>query len=147
MEHFEIGYLMGLIVGEGSFTGSGPQPWLAVRLHAEDPVPLERLRVGLGGRVYGPYLHRGRRSRVWMLQGRELLDALPLLYDRLPESKKRMQFEEWLKKHGLKSIARRSAFWRYLSAAARELEGLHVEPSRFTVPTAVETPVTDRTLA
>jgi hypothetical protein len=36
----EIAYCMGLIVGEGSFTGDKLQPALQVRLHGSDPEPL-----------------------------------------------------------------------------------------------------------
>ena len=40
----EIAYCMGLIVGEGCFSGDLEQPCLVVALHASDPQPLLALR-------------------------------------------------------------------------------------------------------
>jgi hypothetical protein len=57
MDAFDLGYVIGLIVGEGSFTGDRRDGCLTVKLHEEDPEPLERLKQVFGGRVYGPYAH------------------------------------------------------------------------------------------
>ena len=101
IDPFEAGYLMGLIVGEGCFAADRLKPFVAVRLHERDPEPLLRLQRSLGGVLYGPYRYVGndgteRRSRVWMLYGRELEAAIPFLYEYLPRSHKREQFENWL---------------------------------------------------
>lgn len=98
--HFVLGYVLGLIVGEGSFTG-GRQPELSMKLHEDDPEPLLCLKSVFGGRIYGPYLHAGRRYRIRLLRGWELWDALPVIFDALPPSKKRVQFEKWVQKFGL----------------------------------------------
>jgi hypothetical protein len=57
MDAFDLGYVIGLIVGEGSFTGDRRDGCLTVKLHEEDPEPSERLKQVFGGRVYGPYAH------------------------------------------------------------------------------------------
>ncbi|MDB4886259.1 MAG: hypothetical protein JWN79_1697 [Gemmatimonadetes bacterium] len=96
---FEIGYIMGLVVGEGSFTADRQQPYLQVKLHARDPFPLRFLEERLGGRVYGPYTHQGRHYFTWLLRGPSLREAIPMFRDHLPESWKREQFDRWLSRH------------------------------------------------
>jgi hypothetical protein len=90
---------MGLIVGEGSFTGDRQQPSLEIRMHRRDIEPLERVQRILGGRIFGPYSHGGRQIYVYMLRGRDLKAALPLLHEHLPASWKRVQFEAWRSKY------------------------------------------------
>jgi hypothetical protein len=96
----KLGYALGLIAGEGSFTGTPQAQWLAVKLHADDPEPLRDLLEMFGGRIYGPYLHGGRHYRTWVLRGDELYDALPTIWRYLPESRKRRQLAEWAAKFG-----------------------------------------------
>jgi hypothetical protein len=52
MTEFEIGYLMGLVVGEGSFTGDRRQYCLAINLHESDIQPLLTVKRLLGGRIH-----------------------------------------------------------------------------------------------
>ena len=92
---FDLGYLMGLIVGEGCFSGDRRRPRLAVKLHERDPQPLQFLVRALGGKVYGPYHHDGRRFLVYYLGGADLRRAIPLFLHHLPRSWKRHQFLEW----------------------------------------------------
>ena len=92
---FDLGYAMGLIVGEGSFSGDRRQPVLAVKLHERDPAPLLFLLRALGGKVYGPYHHECRRFYVYFLRGPDLRRAIPLFLHHLPQSWKRHQFLEW----------------------------------------------------
>jgi hypothetical protein len=99
VQAFEIGYIMGLVVGAGSFTADRQQPSLQVKMHARDPFPLRYLSDRLGGRVYGPYEHQGRRYYTWLLRGAPLRAAVPVFRDYLPESWKREQFERWLERH------------------------------------------------
>ena len=99
MDAFTLGYLMGLLVGEGSFSSDGRTPALSVRLHARDPQPLAWLERTLGGRVYGPYQSQGRHYSVWHLRGATLRRALPLLERYLPPSHKREQFLAWRAAH------------------------------------------------
>lgn len=99
MDAFDLGYVMGLVVGEGSFTGDRRQPALQVKLPARDPFPLRRLTELLGGRVYGPYDRTGRDYFLFLLRGRDLRAAVPLFERYLPASWKREQFELWLHRY------------------------------------------------
>ena len=99
MNSFDVGYAMGLIVGEGSFTGDRQQPSLEVKMHRRDVEPLEHLQRTLGGRIFGPYVHAGRNLYAYMLRGRELKAALPIIQQHLPSSWKRVQFEGWHAKY------------------------------------------------
>ena len=99
MREFDIGYIMGLVVSEGSFTADRRQPFLQVKLHVRDPFPLRHLADRLGGRVYGPYRHETRHYYTWLLRGPALKAAVPLFRVYLPESWKREQFERWLVQH------------------------------------------------
>ncbi len=96
---FDLGFAMGLIVGEGSFTGDRAQPSLEIRMHRRDLETLERVQRLLGGRVFGPYSHGGRQLYVYMLRGGELKSALPVIHENLPTSWKRVQFEAWRAKY------------------------------------------------
>ena len=99
VQAFELGYAMGLVVGEGSFTGDRVQPSLEIRMHRRDLAPLENVQRILGGRIFGPYSHGGRNLYVYMLRGRDLKNALPLLQEHLPSSWKRAQYEQWRAKY------------------------------------------------
>src|ERR1700679_3582003 len=78
---FDRGFLIGLLVGEGSFGGDGRQPQVVLRMHTRH----EAIFRWLGGRfprcrVYGPYHHGGRSYYQWMARGRALVeDLLPIL--------------------------------------------------------------------
>jgi len=95
VDTFDLGYAMGLIVSEGSFTGDRTQPSLEVKGHRRNLQPLEHLQRVFGGRIFGPYAHGGRNLYAYMLRGRELRGAVPLLSRHLPDSWKRVQFEAW----------------------------------------------------
>ena len=90
---------MGLIVGEGSFTGDRQQPSLEIRMHRRDLAPLENVQRLLGGRIFGPYSHGGRNLYVYMLRGQQLKEALPILQEHLPASWKRVQYDSWRQKY------------------------------------------------
>lgn len=95
---FEVGYITGLIVGEGSFTEDGKQPHLAVKLQVTDPTPIQFLKEKLGGKVY-QHNHGGRHYWLWLLRGRDLRASISLFDRWLPESRKRQQFSTWKEKH------------------------------------------------
>jgi len=99
VDPFTLGYTMGLLAASGSFTGDRTQPSLEFRAHRRDLAPLEAIRETLGGQVFGPYSHKGRPLFVYMLRGRELRDALPVIDRHLPQSWKRVQFEAWKAKY------------------------------------------------
>ena len=76
-----IGFLLGLLVGEGHFGGDGRQPQITLRMHVRH----ERLFRWLvstvpGSRLYGPYHHGGRDYYQWMARGDYLRQVLaPLI--------------------------------------------------------------------
>ena len=83
LSEFEIGYFVGILVGEGHFGGDGRQPQLTLRMHTDH----ERLfrwlqRTFPGGKLYGPYHHGGRNYFQWMARGEFLRQELVPLLDR-----------------------------------------------------------------
>lgn len=96
---FKVGYAMGIIVGEGSFTHSRSCPVLSVKLHERDPIPLVLVRYLLGGHIYGPYQSQGRRFLVWVLRGLELEANIPVFDRYLPSSYRRDQYDAWRAKY------------------------------------------------
>jgi hypothetical protein len=90
---FDIGVLVGLLVGEGHFGGDGRQPHITLRMHTDHEAVFHWLVDRFpGGRLYGPYDHSGRRYYQWMARGAYLRDVLvPLLAARLgPEHSERV---------------------------------------------------------
>jgi len=61
ISEFDAGFICGLVAGEGCFTGDRKQAVLAIKLHQDDPEPLKFIQEKLGGKIYGPYCHDGRR--------------------------------------------------------------------------------------
>jgi len=83
---FELGFLVGLLVGEGHFGGDGRQPQVTLRMHVRHEAIFRWLeRTFPGGRLYGPYHHDGRDYFQWMARGPFLRDELAPLLDRLLE--------------------------------------------------------------
>jgi hypothetical protein len=80
---FEVGVLLGVLIGEGHFGGDGRQAQITLRMHV-DHEPLFRWieRTFPGGRLYGPYDHGGRRYFQWMARGAFLRDTLVPVLDR-----------------------------------------------------------------
>ncbi len=79
----ELGFLVGLLVGEGHFGGDGRQPHVSLRMHVRHEAIFRWLeRTFPGGRVYGPYHHGGRDYLQWMARGPFLRDELAPLLDR-----------------------------------------------------------------
>ncbi len=83
LSEFEIGFLLGVLVGEGHFGGDGKQPHITLRMHTDHENLFRWLEGKLpGGRLYGPYDHSGRRYFQWMARGEFLREALIPLLDR-----------------------------------------------------------------
>ena len=78
---FEIGLLVGILVGEGHFGGDGRQPHITLRMHTDHEALFRWLEKTFpGGRLYGPYHHGGRSYFQWMARGPFLREELvPLL--------------------------------------------------------------------
>lgn len=80
MSDLDLGFLLGVLVGEGSFGGDGRQPAITVRMHVRHEA-LFRVLVRLvpGSRLYGPYTHSGRSYFQWLARGQALRNLLPHL--------------------------------------------------------------------
>ena len=79
---FEIGFLVGILAGEGHFGGDGRQPQITLRMHTDH----ERLfrwiqQTFPGGKLYGPYHHGGRSYFQWMARGKFLRQELVPVLD------------------------------------------------------------------
>jgi hypothetical protein len=80
---FDLGFLVGILVGEGHFGGDGRQPHVTLRMHVRHEAIFDWLqRTFPGGRVYGPYHHGGRDYLQWMARGAFLRDELAPVLDR-----------------------------------------------------------------
>ena len=81
LTEFDRGFLLGLLVGEGSFGGDGKQPKITVRMHTRHEALFNSLIARFPrSRLYGPYHHGGRSYYQWMARGRVLVeDLLPVL--------------------------------------------------------------------
>lgn len=85
LSDFEIGVVVGLLIGEGSFGGDGKQPQVTLRMHVRHEALFQWLVARFPRtRLYGPYHHGGRSYYQWMARGRALVDdLLPLLESRV----------------------------------------------------------------
>ena len=80
---FEVGVLLGVLIGEGHFGGDGRQPQVTLRMHVDHESLFRWIeRAFPGGRLYGPYDHGGRRYFQWMARGTFLRETLVPLLDR-----------------------------------------------------------------
>jgi hypothetical protein len=80
---FDLGFLVGLLVGEGHFGGDGRQAQVTLRMHVRHEAIFQWLeRTFPGGRLYGPYHHGGRDYLQWMARGPFLRDELVPVLDR-----------------------------------------------------------------
>ena len=103
---FDIGYLLGLLVGEGHFGGDGRQPHVTLRMHTDHEALFLWIQETFpGGKLYGPYHHGGRSYYQWMARGAYLRETLlPLLEEHLsPEldQKAHSRFVEMKKRYRL----------------------------------------------
>jgi hypothetical protein len=85
LDDFSLGFLIGLLVGEGHFGGDGRQPQVTLRMHVRHEKLFRWLEQTIPqGKLYGPYNHGGRVYFQWMVRGAYLRDTLvPLIADRL----------------------------------------------------------------
>jgi len=77
----DVGFLIGLLVGEGSFSGDGRQPQIQLRMHVRHVGTFRWIQATFpGGKLYGPYLHGGRNYYQWIARGAYLRNVLvPLI--------------------------------------------------------------------
>lgn len=81
LDGLAVGYLLGLLVGEGHFGGDGRQPQITLRMHVRHEKLFRWLTATFpGGQLYGPYHHGGRHYYQWMARGDYLRHVLiPLI--------------------------------------------------------------------
>jgi len=107
MDEFSIGFLLGLLVGEGHFGGDGRQPQITLRMHTRHEQTFRWLERALpGSRLYGPYSHGGRNYYQWMARGPFLRNVLvPLIEQRIDRLDPHVagRFLEMCKRYGLGS--------------------------------------------
>jgi hypothetical protein len=77
----DVGFLLGILVGEGHFGGDGRQPQITLRMHTRHESLFMWLMDRLPeSRLYGPYHHGGRSYFQWMVRGVVLRDQVaPLI--------------------------------------------------------------------
>lgn len=106
MNAFDIGFLVGILVGEGHFGGDGRQPQITLRMHTDHEALFRWLeRKFPDGKLYGPYHHGGRSYYQWMARGPFLREELvPLLDEHLThdlDGKAARRYAEMKTKYGL----------------------------------------------
>ena len=85
---FDIGFLVGVLVGEGHFGGDGRQPHVTLRMHTDHKALFDWIMERFpGGKLYGPYRHGGRQYYQWMARGSFLREQLVPLLDQYLDEK------------------------------------------------------------
>jgi len=80
---FDIGFLVGLLVGEGSFGGDGKHALVAIGMHPDHAEVFRWLSSHFpGGRVYGPYRYGIRKILRWHATGPFLKHTVIPILDR-----------------------------------------------------------------
>jgi hypothetical protein len=80
---FDVGFLLGVLVGEGHFGGDGRQPHITLRMHTDHEQLFRWIMDRFpGGKLYGPYHHANRSYFQWMARGSFLREALVPLLDK-----------------------------------------------------------------
>jgi hypothetical protein len=82
---FDVGFLVGILVGEGHFGGDGRQAQVTLRMHTDHERLFRWLEAKFPeSKLYGPYEHGGRSYYQWMARGSFLKESLvPLLAEHL----------------------------------------------------------------
>lgn len=104
-DDISVGFLLGLLAGEGHFGGDGRQPQITLRMHTRhEKLFLWLERTFPRGRLYGPYHHGGRSYYQWMARGPCLReDVVPLFMPHLHllDDHVRARFEAMCKTYGI----------------------------------------------
>jgi len=67
LDDFSVGFLLGVLAGEGHFGGDGRQPHVTLRMHVRHEKLFRWLQSTFPEtRLYGPYNHGGRSYFQWM---------------------------------------------------------------------------------
>ena len=106
LSDFDIGFFVGILVGEGHFGGDSKQPQVTLRMHTDHQALFAWLEAKFPrARLYGPYHHGGRSYYQWMARGEVLREeVVPLLEAHLtPEldGKAWRRFRQMKERYGL----------------------------------------------
>ena len=83
LDPFTTGFVLGLLVGEGHFGGSGQSARVVVKMHVRHVQLLSWLaKTFPGSKLYGPYRHDGRHFMQWVASGPVLYDVIVPLVGR-----------------------------------------------------------------
>jgi hypothetical protein len=95
---FDFGFLVGLLVGEGSFSGDGKRAAIVIGMHPDHAEVFRWLTAHFpGGRVYGPYQYGIRKIFRWQATGPFLSRTLvPILDGHLHPRYSRKAFQRYL---------------------------------------------------
>lgn len=102
MSPFDIGYLVGLLVGEGYFGGDGKTPSIVIKMSVPHEAVFRWLDArgkAHGARLYGPYKNRGDRQDffMWTVRGRAIRNWLgPILDEHLTPDLDGRSHARWL---------------------------------------------------
>ena len=106
VSEFQVGFLVGVLVGEGHFGGDGRQPQITLRMHTDHERLFRWLEATFpASRLYGPYHHGGRSYYQWMARGEFLRRELVPLLDRYLtpdlDGKAFNRYQEMKRRYGL----------------------------------------------
>jgi hypothetical protein len=83
LDDLSLGYLLGILAGEGHFGGDGRQPQITLRMHTRHRALFHWLVARFpGGALYGPYHHGGRSYYQWLVRGSYLRQVVAPLIQR-----------------------------------------------------------------
>ena len=122
MDGFDLGFIVGLLEGEGSFClkGGGTKRNVQAQCHMTDLDVLETLRARIGqGRISGPYANgRNRKPRyVYVLAGPAARQVMSLI---LPYMSKRRSNKIRELINGFDGVKRRTFILRHLKSGKTE---------------------------
>ena len=102
MTDFDLGFLIGMTMAEGSFTGDRTQPAFQIKHRDDNPEPIKRIHRIVGGVIYGPYSHGERTYHLLLVRGPALWNLAAVFDQYLPSSRRRDQFQIWWEKYQAK---------------------------------------------
>lgn len=106
IDDFSMGFIVGILIGEGHFGGDGKQPQITLRMHARHEVLFKwLLNLFPGSKLYGPYHHGGRHYYQWMARGEVLRKNIAPMIAKTSlqyiDPYAYARFEEMVRKYGI----------------------------------------------
>lgn len=94
---FEIGRLVGLLIGEAYFGGDGKQATITLKMHVRhEPIFRWLITTFPASRLYGPYHYDDRHFYQWMARGQFLrTELIPILDQALSPEFDRHSFDRY----------------------------------------------------